>query len=109
MGKAHSFEVYLNGELAGGLYGVFVRGVFSGESMFHRQTDAGKVALWACIRYLRQHSLLFLDVQMVTPVVQAFGGHLVSRETYLKKLELAQERWDRGLCRFEWVKGPLLL
>lgn len=109
LGIAHSFETYLDGELVGGLYGVFLRGVFSGESMFHTKTDAGKVALWAALEFFRRQGAEFIDVQMVTPVVSAFGGKLIPREEYLCKLELAQKRWDRGLCRFEWVKGPLSL
>lgn len=109
LGLAHSFEAWIDGELAGGLYGVFLRGVFSGESMFHRKTDAGKMALWGCLRFLHAQGLPFVDVQMVTPVVAAFGGHLISRDEYLNRLELQQKRWDRGVCRFEWPKGPLSL
>lgn len=108
-GFAHSIETYLDGRLAGGLYGVFVQGVFSGESMFHRETDAGKVALVVIAEELRRAGFEFLDVQMVTPVVAMFGGHLISREDYLLRLEMAQKRWDRKVCQYEWVRGPVSL
>lgn len=108
-GFAHSVETYLDGKLAGGLYGVFVEGVFSGESMFHDVPDAGKAALLTLLRLLKAGGFAFVDVQMVTPIVQSFGGELVSRTEYLKRLELAQKRWDRKVCQFEWVRGPVSL
>lgn len=104
-GFAHSVEVYLDGVLSGGLYGVFFKGVFSGESMFHHKADAGKVALAFMIQDFIEHDFDFLDVQMVTPVVEAFGGVLVSRDEFLLKLENSQDRWDRKLCHYEWIKG----
>jgi len=106
-GYAHSVETYLDGKLAGGLYGVFVNGVFSGESMFHEAPDASKAALLTLLRLLREAKFDFVDVQMVTPVVASFGGELISRTDYLKRLELAQKRWDRKVCQFEWVRGPV--
>ncbi len=108
-GFAHSIETYLDGQLAGGLYGVFVQGVFSGESMFHTVPDAGKVALMVALRMLKQAGFSFVDVQMVTPVVASFGGELILRDEYLNRLELAQKRWERKVCRFEWVPGPVSL
>jgi Leu/Phe-tRNA-protein transferase len=51
----------------------------------------------------------FADVQMVTPIVASFGGELILRDDYLNRLELAQKRWDRKECRFEWVPGPVSL
>jgi leucyl/phenylalanyl-tRNA--protein transferase len=108
-GHAHSIETYVDGKLAGGLYGVFVNGVFSGESMFHHETDAGKVALVAVMEELKRAGFEFIDVQMVTPVVAKFGGQLISREEYLMRLEMAQKRWDRKVCQYEWVRGPVSL
>ncbi|MBK7890480.1 MAG: leucyl/phenylalanyl-tRNA--protein transferase [Bdellovibrionales bacterium] len=103
---AHSIEVWEDGELVGGLYGVFLRGVFSGESMFHRRPNRGKIALWALMQKLKAAQLPFLDVQMVTPVVASFGGVLISRDEYLRRLQDAQTRWEKGAWRFEWAKGP---
>jgi leucyl/phenylalanyl-tRNA--protein transferase len=108
-GLAHSIETYIDGELAGGLYGVFVNGVFSGESMFHVLPDAGKVSLLTTLQLLKAAGFEFIDVQMVTPIVAAFGGELILRDDYLNRLELAQKRWDLKVCRFEWVRGPVSL
>jgi leucyl/phenylalanyl-tRNA---protein transferase len=108
-GLAHSVETFIDGELAGGLYGVFVNGVFSGESMFHVVPDAGKVSLLTVLQILKAAGFEFADVQMVTPIVASFGGELILRDDYLNRLELAQKRWDRKECRFEWVPGPVSL
>lgn len=108
-GLAHSIETWLDGKLVGGLYGVFIHGVFSGESMFHTEPDAGKVALLTMLRLLKASGFEFVDVQMVTPIVAQFGGELVFRDEYLTRLDLAQKRWEREVCRFEWVKGPVSL
>lgn len=108
-GYAHSVETFIDGTLAGGLYGVFVNGVFSGESMFHAAPDAGKVALLTTLQMLKHAGFEFVDVQMVTPVVASFGGEMILRDDYLNRLELAQKRWELKLCRFEWVQGPVSL
>lgn len=109
LGLAHSIEVFEAGELVGGLYGVFLRGVFSGESMFHKVPNRGKAALWALMCFLKKKNVSFIDVQMVTPVVASFGGELVTRDVYLEQLVNEQLKWESGQCRFEWVKGPLSL
>lgn len=86
-GYAHSVECWENGQLVGGLYGVFVKGVFSGESMFHTVTGASKRCLFALIEKLEASGLDFLDTQMVTPVLETFGGTYISRDEFLKRLE----------------------
>lgn len=88
-GHAHSAECWEDGELVGGVYGVYVGGVFSGESMFHRKDNASKAALWGLIERLGAAGLAWMDVQMVTPVVELFGGGYVSRTAYLDMLEAA--------------------
>jgi leucyl/phenylalanyl-tRNA--protein transferase len=70
----------------GGLYGVSLRGAFFGESMFHRETDASKVALHALVKRLESHGFTLLDVQWVTPHLETFGAVEVSRRKYLKLL-----------------------
>ena len=85
-GFAHSVEAWQNGELVGGLYGVFVNGVFSGESMFHRVTDAGKVCLFHLIAKLQAAGIQWMDIQMVTPVLETFGGKYISRDEFLRRL-----------------------
>ena len=91
-GFAHSVEARLDGELAGGLYGVHVRGAFFGESMFHRATDASKVALVALVERLRAGGFLMLDTQWTTPHLEQFGTFEIPRADYLKLLEAAMQR-----------------
>jgi leucyl/phenylalanyl-tRNA---protein transferase len=83
LGWAHSVEAWSEeGQLAGGLYGVAVGGLFAGESMFHHQRDASKVALVALVRALRQGGGRLLDVQWVTPHLASLGAVAVSRARY---------------------------
>jgi leucyl/phenylalanyl-tRNA---protein transferase len=91
LGWAHSVEAYdSHGELAGGLYGVAVGGLFAGESMFQRATDASKVALVALVDLLRPGgSRALLDVQWVTPHLATLGAVEVSRSRYLELLARA--------------------
>ena len=95
-GYAHSVETRLKGKLMGGLYGVHIGGAFFGESMFHRATDASKVALVALVERMRERGFVLLDTQWMTPHLAQFGTYLVSREEYLRLLEHAVKR-D---CRF---------
>ena len=89
LGFAHSVEAWQDDQLAGGLYGVALRGGFFGESMFHHVTDASKVALRALVDRLRERGYALLDVQWVTPHLATFGAIDVSRRRYLKMLEHA--------------------
>jgi len=98
-GFVRSFEVWQGKELVGGLYGVFLQGVFSGESMFHRQTDGSKRALLYAIEILQNEGLHWIDTQMVTPVVGAFGGRLIPRAEYLKMLKDAQDQWRQRTAK----------
>jgi len=91
-GHAHSVEVRAGGELVGGLYGVAIGGMFGGESMFHRATDASKVALVALVERLRTGGATLLDVQWVTPHLASLGAVEVSRREYLALLADAVER-----------------
>jgi leucyl/phenylalanyl-tRNA--protein transferase len=87
LGHAHSLEAWTpEGELAGGLYGVHVGGLFAGESMFHRRTDASKVALVALVGHLRRIGVTLLDVQWATPHLRSLGVTEVSRPAYLSML-----------------------
>jgi leucyl/phenylalanyl-tRNA--protein transferase len=85
-GHAHSVEVWKDGELAGGLYGVALGGAFFGESMFHRVTDASKVALWHLVRILRNGGFTLLDTQWTTTHLEQFGAVEIPRADYLKRL-----------------------
>lgn len=86
LGHAHSVEIWRNGLLAGGLYGVALGGAFFGESMFHRVTDASKVALWHLVRLLRENGFTLLDTQWTTSHLGQFGAIEVTREEYLGML-----------------------
>ena len=102
LGYAHSVEAWASdksasrtnssrGELAGGLYGVAIGGAFFGESMFHRVTDASKIALVALVEHLRARKFALLDTQWLTPHLQQFGGIEISRSHYLRLLSRAVE------------------
>ncbi len=89
LGWAHSFEVCLEGRLVGGLYGVRIGGLFAGESMFHTETDASKVALMALVDWLGSTGAELLDVQWTTPHLVSLGAIDVSRLDYLARLRHA--------------------
>jgi leucyl/phenylalanyl-tRNA--protein transferase len=91
LGWAHSVEAWREERLAGGLYGVGIGGLFAGESMFHRERDASKVALVALVEGLRESypSERLLDVQWATPHLASLGVVEVSREEYLRRLSRA--------------------
>ena len=89
LGHAHSVEVWKDGALVGGLYGVAAGGAFFGESMFHRARDASKIALMALVERLRAHGFTLLDIQWVTPHLEQFGAVEIPRREYLKRLEAA--------------------
>ena len=88
LGWVHSVEAWRDGRLAGGLYGVATAGLFAGESMFHRETDASKVALVGLVERLRDERVgdRTLDVQWRTPHLASLGVVEVSRAAYLRRL-----------------------
>lgn len=90
-GLAHSVEAWAGEQLVGGLYGVAIGGAFFGESMFHRVTDASKVALVGLIEHMRARGFRLLDVQWVTDHLQQFGAIEIPRRSYLRLLEEALE------------------
>src|SRR5918911_5009126 len=85
-GHAHSVEVWAGDELVGGLYGVDAGGAFAGESMFHLRPNASKLALLFLIEHLRARGLSWLDIQVLTPHMEALGARLVPREEFLSML-----------------------
>jgi leucyl/phenylalanyl-tRNA--protein transferase len=89
LGWAHSIEVWQGDALAGGLYGVRIARLFAGESMFHRVSDASKVAVWAAVELLRLDGGELFDVQWTTPHLCSLGAVDVSRATYLRLLASA--------------------
>jgi leucyl/phenylalanyl-tRNA--protein transferase len=89
VGVAHSVETWRRGQLVGGLYGVSLGGAFFGESMFHRETDASKVALVALVERLNSRGFQLLDTQWSTAHLEQFGAVEIPRREYLRRLERA--------------------
>ncbi len=86
LGYAHSVESWRDGELVGGLYGVCIGGMFFGESMFARQTDASKVALARLCELLPAKGIEWIDCQQVTPHLAYMGGQSMARRDFLLRL-----------------------
>ena len=98
LGYAHSVEAWdADGNLAGGLYGVSVGGVFCGESMFHRASNASKLALLFLCEHLEARGLSWIDIQVMTPHLAALGAVEITRDTFLDRLAAEQKR---GLILF---------
>lgn len=90
LGWAHSIEVWSGeGRLIGGLYGLAIGALFGAESMFHRATDASKVALAALVQWCRERGIDLIDVQLPTPHLASLGAVAVPREEYLARLRQA--------------------
>ncbi|MFM8363737.1 MAG: leucyl/phenylalanyl-tRNA--protein transferase [Verrucomicrobiota bacterium] len=92
LGHAHSIEVWRDGGLVGGLYGVSIGAAFFGESMFSRVPGASKVALAKLVERLRDRGFELLDTQWVTPHLETFGAREIPRKDYLEQLGRASER-----------------
>ncbi len=92
LGWAHSLEVWEGDRLVGGLYGVAVGGCFTGESMFHRATDASKVALADLVGRWREAGGAFVDVQLPTEHLASLGAVELPRATFLARLEAVRDR-----------------
>ncbi|WP_286740927.1 leucyl/phenylalanyl-tRNA--protein transferase [Pseudoalteromonas sp. UBA2102] len=86
---AHSVEVWQNGELAGGLYGIMQNGIFCGESMFHHHTNCSKLAMWALVNWLKRHNAHFIDCQLENPYLTSLGAKVIPRSEFLTRLKLA--------------------
>src|SRR2546430_17351765 len=97
MGFAHSVEAWQKGELAGGLYGVSLGAAFFGESMFHFQRDASKVALVHLVARLRERGFELLDTQATTQHLRRFGCIDVPSSEYLARLQRAIKK----RCEFD--------
>jgi leucyl/phenylalanyl-tRNA--protein transferase len=89
LGYAHSVEAYQNDILVGGLYGVSVGGVFCGESMFAKVSDASKVAFAVLVEHLKHWGFEFVDCQVPTEHLKSLGAKEISRKSFLERLQLA--------------------
>jgi leucyl/phenylalanyl-tRNA--protein transferase len=99
-GIAHSIEVWMNDELAGGLYGVAINGYFSGESMFYRQSNASKIALVYLSALLKDQGIEMIDCQMLNPFLEDMGCIEIDRNAFINKkdkaitIQLEHEFWQ---------------
>ncbi len=89
MGHAHSVETFLDGKLAGGLYGVSIGGAFMGESMFHTVTDASKIALIYLVERMKARGFTLLDCQFMTEHLSIFGAVNIKQSDYINRLQHA--------------------
>jgi leucyl/phenylalanyl-tRNA--protein transferase len=88
-GAAHSLEIWQNGELVGGTYGVAIGGAFFAESKFHRVTDASKAALYFLVEHLRAKGFSLLEVQFITPHLRTLGAIQIPARDYEQRLQRA--------------------
>jgi leucyl/phenylalanyl-tRNA--protein transferase len=101
LGHAHSVEVWHQGQLVGGLYGVLCGAVFAAESMFHTKTNASKVALVHAVRGLTSCGVELVEVQFLTPHLHSLGAVELTRREYLSRLgELRDRQVTLDLARF---------
>lgn len=104
-GYAHSLEVYNDGEVVGGLFGVAMGKAFFGESMFHLITDASKAGMYFLFEFLKSQQFHFVDAQMFTEHLVSLGAGMVSRNEYLDMLDVALKNetiignWDEYIGR----------
>ncbi len=95
MGYAHSFEVWQEDNLVGGLYGISLGNAFFGESMFHTVTDASKIALYHLCQKMAEWKFDFIDCQMPTNHLQRLGAKIIGRKEFLHLLDLALKHPDK--------------
>lgn len=91
LGYGYSFEVCFDGELVGGLYGVIIKRVFFGESMFHTMRDCSKLAMYHLVLFAKESDFAFIDCQMPTAHLLSLGAKSISRDSYLDLLKDALE------------------
>lgn len=96
LGHAHSVEVWNGKDLVGGLYGVDIAGYFAGESMFHREDNASKAAVLFVIALLKQVGRTWMDIQMITPHMEALGACEITKKKFLAMLAKATEAQKLG-------------
>jgi leucyl/phenylalanyl-tRNA--protein transferase len=107
LGHAHSVETWIDGELAGGLYGMAVGRVIYGESMFTRVRDASKIALAHLVRHAQAHGFELIDCQMETSHLASLGARPIPREEFSGRIaELVNsgqepQRWETPVAAFE--------
>ncbi len=102
LGRAHSLEVWRESRLVGGVYGVAVGRVFSGESMFSRVSDTSKIALFALCRHLAANGYAVLDCQIDNPHLTTLGCETMPRDKFIQLL-----REPAPAAPYMWMSAPL--
>lgn len=90
-GWAHTAEVWRDGRLVGGVYGLAIGGCFCAESMFHRETDMSKVALRALLDRCRELGFVLFDAQVMNPHLASLGAYAMSHEAYMEAFQRAED------------------
>lgn len=108
MGYAHSVECWRGAQVVGGVFGVALNGFFSAESMFHRETDASKIALYYLLELLRDAGFKLFDIQMLTAHTESLGAKEIQRVRYLEILHHALTVRPRRLGQSVLVTGTEL-
>lgn len=85
-GWGHCAECWMDGRLVGGVYGVAMAGYFAAESMFHQETNASKVALWALVERCRERGFVLFDAQIMNPHLASLGAYEVSHAAFMRLL-----------------------
>jgi leucyl/phenylalanyl-tRNA---protein transferase len=113
LGSVHSFETWIAGELAGGLYGVNLGRMFYGESMFSHRTDASKIALAALVCFCREHGVAMIDCQQRTGHLASLGGRELPRTEFERRFTpslgeppITDWTYDSRLWRHLGIGGP---
>ncbi|MBK1687372.1 leucyl/phenylalanyl-tRNA--protein transferase [Rubrivivax gelatinosus] len=101
LGRVHSFETWVDGELVGGLYGVGIGRMFFGESMFAHRTDASKIALAALVAFARANDITLIDCQQNTRHLASLGAHEIDREAFERHLSIACAQEDIGRWTYD--------
>lgn len=92
LGLVHSVETYRNSQLIGGLYGLSLGKVFFGESMFHLEPDASKIAFYNLVNFLIHNNFDLIDAQQETPYLASFGAKAIPRKQFLEILEVSVQK-----------------
>jgi leucyl/phenylalanyl-tRNA--protein transferase len=114
LGYAHSVETWIDGELAGGLYGIAIGKMFYGESMFAHITDASKIAIAHLVRFLDEQGFGMIDCQMNTPHLASLGAREIPRDEFIHNLRRLTVipplcgHWPSESAAFAWgqIPGP---
>lgn len=87
LGYAHSVEIWQDQQLTGGIYGIYINGVFSAESMFYKKSNASRLAIFHLLEYLSFHEIHWIDIQVMTPHMERWGASTMQRDLFIGGLE----------------------